>query len=83
MDKAITVKERAFVIPSTEDNNSQDVHEDKWTAQDTKTAYICIKHLAYIRTGIWGFSFALLLMILTDIQPKRFLQSDTCGVTDA
>ncbi len=38
MDNAITVKERAFVAPSIEDNNSQDVLEDKWTAQDTKAA---------------------------------------------
>ncbi len=38
MDNAITVKERAFVVPSIEDNNSQDVLEDKWTAQDTKAA---------------------------------------------
>lgn len=36
MDNAITVKERAFVVPSIEDNNSQDVLEDKWTTQDTK-----------------------------------------------
>lgn len=36
MDNAITVKERAFVVPSIEDNNSQDVLQDKWTAQDTK-----------------------------------------------
>ncbi len=38
MDKARTVKERAFVVPSIEDDSSQDVHEDKWTAQDTKAA---------------------------------------------
>lgn len=35
-----------------------------------------------MRSGICGFSFALLLMIFTDVQPKHFLQLDTCGVTD-
>lgn len=38
MDNAITVKERPFIVPSIEDINSQDVLEDKWTAQDTKAA---------------------------------------------